>query len=165
MLAIHGAGEAIEFYQRAFGAIELFRLTDAGGKVVHAEMKIGDGLFMLAEEHVDYNASPHKLGDSTVVLHIEVADAEAVFDRAIAAGAKVIFTLRDQFYGERSGRRGRSLRPPLADFPAYRGRFARRNATPLYDNHQRLGGLAVRTEPPGSCAKFGCHRRAKSARG
>ncbi len=104
MLAIHGAGEAIEFYQRAFGATELFRLTDAGGKVVHAEMKIGDGLFMLAEEHVDYNASPHKLGDSTVVLHIEVADAEAVFDRAIAAGAKIIFTLRDQFYGERSGR-------------------------------------------------------------
>ena len=104
MLAIHGAGEAIEFYQRAFGATELFRLTDAGGKVVHAEMKIGDGLFMLAEEHVDYNASPHKLGDSTVVLHIEVADAEAVFDRAIAAGAKIIFTLRDPFYGERSGR-------------------------------------------------------------
>jgi PhnB protein len=103
-LAIHGAADAIQFYQRAFGAIELFRLSDAGGKVAHAQMKLGDSLFALAEEHVDYNISPHTLGNSTVLLHIEVADANAVFDRAVAAGAKVIFPLRDQFYGERSGR-------------------------------------------------------------
>jgi PhnB protein len=104
MLAIHGAADAIEFYKRAFGATELFRLTDGGGKIAHAELKIGESIIMLAEEHEDYNASPLKLGDSSVVLNLEVADADAFFENAVAAGAKVVFNLRDQFYGERSGR-------------------------------------------------------------
>jgi PhnB protein len=104
MLAIRGAAEAIEFYKRAFGAVEVMRLNDPQGMVAHAEIKIGGALVMLAEEHPDYNRSPQTLGGTSVVVMIYVEDVDAVFQRAIDAGAKVVFPLRDQFYGDRSGR-------------------------------------------------------------
>ena len=104
MLAIRKADEAIAFYARAFDAVELFRLVDPAGKIVHAEIKIGDSLVMIAEEDPDYNASPQTLGKSTVILSLSVPNADAAFSRAVAAGARVVFPLQDQFYGERAGR-------------------------------------------------------------
>lgn len=104
MLAIRDAAGAIEFYKAAFGAVEVMRLTDPEGKVAHGEIKIGEALVMLAEESPQHNHSPQSLGGTTVILHLYVDDADSFADRAIAAGAKVIFPINDQFYGDRSGR-------------------------------------------------------------
>ncbi len=104
MLAIRDAAAAVEFYQRAFGAVEVMRMADPSGKLVHGEFKIGDALVMVAEEHPDYNRSPQTLGGTSVILNIYVPDVDALFGRAVAAGAKVIFPLKNQFYGDRCGR-------------------------------------------------------------
>lgn len=103
-LMIKGASEAIEFYKRAFGATELFRLAAPGGQIGHAEIKIGDSLIMLAdpcEEGAFRN--PQSLGGSSVGLHVYVADVDAQFAQAIKAGAKAVKPVQDQFYGDRSG--------------------------------------------------------------
>lgn len=104
MLAIRDAAAAVEFYQQAFGAVEVMRMADPSGKLVHGEFKIGDALVMVAEEHPDYNRSPQTLGGTSVILNIYVPDVDALFGRAVAAGAKVIFPLKNQFYGDRCGR-------------------------------------------------------------
>ncbi len=104
MLAIRDAAAAVEFYQQAFGAVEVMRMADPSGKLVHGEFKIGDALVMVAEEHPDYNRSPQTLGGTSVILNIYVPDVDALFERAVAAGAKVIFPLQNQFYGDRCGR-------------------------------------------------------------
>lgn len=104
MLAIRGAAAAIEFYKNAFGADELTRLADPAGNVAHGEIRIGRAVVMLAEENPAYNKSPRTLGGSSVILHLYVDDADAVFARAVSLGAKVIFPLSDQFYGDRCGR-------------------------------------------------------------
>ena len=103
-LSIKGAAEAIEFYQRAFGATELFRLVAPSGAIGHAEIKIGDSPIMLAEE-CDEGAfrSPPSLTGSSVGLLVYVEDVDARFAQAVAAGAKVIRPLQDQFYGDRMG--------------------------------------------------------------
>jgi PhnB protein len=103
-LIIRGAAEAIEFYKRAFGAVEVMRLADPAGKVAHAEIRIGRALVMLAEEHPAFNRSPQTLGGSSVILALYVDDVDAFATRAVAAGAKVVFPVKDQFYGDRSGR-------------------------------------------------------------
>jgi PhnB protein len=98
-----GAG-AIEFYKRAFGATELMRMEGPGGKVGHAEVRIGNSPVMLADEFPDMGArSPRSLGGSPVSLLVYVEDVDAQFRQAIAAGAKEIRPLADQFYGDRSG--------------------------------------------------------------
>ena len=104
MLAIKGAADAIEFYKMAFGARELFRLTYSDGKIAHAEIEIGKALVMLSEEDLRYNTSPMTLGGTSVILHLVVPDVDALFAAALAAGAREIFPVRDQFYGDRSGR-------------------------------------------------------------
>jgi len=103
-LAIRGAAEAIDFYKRAFGATEVMRLTDSNGLIGHAEIHIGDSRIMLAEENPEYNASPQSLGGSTVVINFYVEDVDTVVEQAVAAGAKIVFPVNDQFYGDRSGR-------------------------------------------------------------
>ncbi len=104
-LSVKGGSEAIEFYKKAFGAEEVMRLPNPDGTLGHAEIKIGDAVVMLADESSDYgNLSPKTLGGSAVRLHMYVEDVDAFFDRAIAAGAKVLIPLADQFYGDRSGR-------------------------------------------------------------
>jgi len=103
-LIIGGAVDAIEFYKKAFGATELFRFPTPDGKIGHAEIKIGDSVIMLADEHPEINArSPRSLGGSPVSIHLYVADVDAVTDLAIAAGATVLRPVKDQFYGDRSG--------------------------------------------------------------
>ncbi len=104
-LLIRDAKRAIEFYKRAFGATELMRLEDpAGGKIWHAEIQIGDSAIAIADEAPDYNLSPAVLGGSSVVMQIYVEDVDAFAARAVAAGAKVVFPIADQFYGDRCGR-------------------------------------------------------------
>jgi PhnB protein len=102
-LAIKGAAEAIEFYKKAFGATELFRMEHEG-KIGHAEIKIGDSPVMLADEHPEMgHLSPKTLGGSPVGLMIYVDDVDTIFKRAIESGAVQLKPLQDQFYGDRSG--------------------------------------------------------------
>ncbi|HKP45964.1 MAG TPA: VOC family protein [Pyrinomonadaceae bacterium] len=104
-LTVKGGSEAIEFYKKAFGAEEVMRLPNPDGTLGHAEIKIGGSLLMLADEYPDYgNLSPKTLGGSSVRLHMYVEDVDAFFENAVAAGAKVLIPIADQFYGDRSGR-------------------------------------------------------------
>jgi len=103
-LVIRDAQRAIEFYKEAFGATELTRLNDRSGNLIHAQIKIGDSPIEIAPEQGDYNRSPQSLGGSAVPIELYVEDVDALAERAIAAGAKVIFPIADQFYGDRGGR-------------------------------------------------------------
>ncbi len=103
-LIIKGATEAIDFYKKAFGATELFRMPAPGGKIGHAEIKIGDSPIMLADESPEMGyKSPQSLGGSPISIMIYVADVDTVFKQAIAAGGKEQRPVKDQFYGDRSG--------------------------------------------------------------
>ncbi len=103
-LIINGAADAIEFYKKAFGATELFRMGGPGDKVMHAEMKIGDSPLMLADEFPEMGyRGPKALGGTPVSLMLYVEDVDALAAQATAAGAKVMRPVQDQFYGDRSG--------------------------------------------------------------
>ena len=103
-LILSGAGDAIAFYNKAFGAEEVMRLADPCGKVHHAEIRIGDSRIMLADEHPEIEAlSPKTVGGSPVSIHLYVEDVDATIDRAVAAGAKLVRPVADQFYGDRVG--------------------------------------------------------------
>jgi len=103
-LIIGGAGDAIEFYKKAFGAVELFRFPSPDGKVGHAEIKINDSPIMLADEYPDMGyKSPKSVGGSPVSLMIYVEDVDTVFNRAIEAGGTVKEAVQDKFYGDRTG--------------------------------------------------------------
>lgn len=103
-LVVKGAADALAFYQRAFGATELFRLTDPSGKIGHAEMMIGSSHVFLADEWPDFGAlSPASIGGSPVSMHLYVADTDAAVERAIAAGASLLRPIENMFYGDRTG--------------------------------------------------------------
>ena len=104
-LIVRGCAEAIEFYQRAFGAKEHYRFPGPDGKkIAHAELKIGDSIFMMADEAPHFNSlSPHTLKGTPVGFVIYVKDADKAFHRAVNAGATVKQPLEDKFYGERAG--------------------------------------------------------------
>jgi PhnB protein len=103
-LIIAGAADAIAYYQKAFGATELMRIDAPGGKIGHAEIKIGDSPIMVADEFPEMGyKSPTTLGGSPVSIMIYVADVDTVFKQAIAAGGKEQRPVKDQFYGDRSG--------------------------------------------------------------
>jgi PhnB protein len=103
-LVVSDAARAIEFYTQAFGATELMRLDAPGGKIGHAEIKIGDSPLMLADEFPEMGArAPQTIGGSPVQLLLYVADVDSVFRQAIAAGAVEARPVKDQFYGDRSG--------------------------------------------------------------
>ena len=102
-LICRNAEAAIDFYKRAFGAEELYRVGQPG-MVGHAEMKIGNAIFMLADEFPDMGAlSPETIGGSPVSLYIYVEDVDAFTGKAIAEGLDVLKPVADQFYGDRSG--------------------------------------------------------------
>jgi len=103
-LVVDNAAHAIEFYKQAFDAAELMRLDDPNGNIIHAQIKIGDSPIDIAPEEGAYNRSPHSLGGSAVPISLYVEDVDALAERAIAAGATVIFPISDQFYGDRGGR-------------------------------------------------------------
>jgi PhnB protein len=103
-LIVHDPVKAIEFYKTGFGAKEIVRLTDPTGKVMHAELRIGNIPIMLADEFPDMGyRSPQSLGGSPVSMLIYVEDADAFAARAIAAGAKETMPVTDQFDGDRRG--------------------------------------------------------------
>lgn len=103
-LIIKNAANALEFYKNAFGAKELFRMPGPDGRVMHAEIKIGDSRIMLADECPEMNArSPQALGGSPVSLLLYVENVDTFFNQAVSAGAKVDRPVKDQFYGDRSG--------------------------------------------------------------
>jgi len=106
-MGIANASAAIDFYIRAFGAEELFRLDGPGGRVGHAELRIGDSRLMLADP---CDQAPFGNGaGSAIAMHLYVEDVDARFAQAIEAGGEVVNAVQDQFYGDRSG----SLRDPF----------------------------------------------------
>jgi PhnB protein len=103
-LSIQGASDAIEFYKKAFGATEVMRMPQPDGRIGHAELQIGDSRLMLADEFPEMDfRSPRAFGGSPVHLHLYVEDVDTVVGRAVAAGAKVLRPVKDQFYGDRTG--------------------------------------------------------------
>ena len=103
-LACGDAAAAIEFYKKAFGATEVFRMPAPGGKIGHAEVKIGDSRIMLTDEYAEMNfVGPLSRGGTTVHIHLYVKDVDAMVARAVAAGAKLLREVKDQFYGDRTG--------------------------------------------------------------
>jgi len=104
-LNVRDAARALDFYKRAFGAIETVRMPGPGGAILHAEFKIGDSYLFLAEEMPDWGSkSPQTLNGTATAICLYVGDADAVFNQAVSAGAKVVMPLADQFWGDRYGK-------------------------------------------------------------
>jgi PhnB protein len=103
-LCAKDAAAAMDFYKKAFAAKEMFRLEGKDGSIGHATMEIGGATFYLSDEWPEGDVfSPQTLGGSPVALHLQVPDADAVFDQAVAAGATSLRPVEDQQYGDRSG--------------------------------------------------------------
>jgi uncharacterized glyoxalase superfamily protein PhnB len=102
-LMVSRSGDAIEFYKKAFGAVELFRMPGPDGQgVIHAEIRIGDSIIMLGDECPDMpGKAPTSLGATTCSLHIYVDNVDAAFDRALKAGATVQMPPANMFWGDR----------------------------------------------------------------
>jgi PhnB protein len=104
-ICVDDAALAIAFYGRAFGALEVLRFTDPGGKIGHAELEIGPACLMLANAYPDHGfKSPKSYGGSPVRIHLFVEDVDGMLARAVAAGATVLQPAEDQFYGDRSAK-------------------------------------------------------------
>jgi PhnB protein len=103
-LIVKGGVQALDFYKKAFGAVERFRFPGPGGTIGHAEIQIGNSMLMLGDESPQALAqSPQSLKGTTFGLAVYVEDVDAAFKRAVDAGAKVLRPVQDQFYGDRSG--------------------------------------------------------------
>lgn len=109
-LMVRDAKAAIDFYARAFGATELFRLVEPSGRIGHAELKLGPITLMVCDEFPEFGmVGPQGDGFTGCTIHLHVADADEMAERAVAAGATMTMPPTDQFYGERSCR----LRDPF----------------------------------------------------
>lgn len=103
-LVIRGAAKAVEFYKKAFDASVVMVMPGPEGKLMHAELKIGDSIIFLADEFPGSpNASPEKYGGTTVAMHLCVPNCDALFNQAVAAGAKPAMPPMDMFWGDRFG--------------------------------------------------------------
>jgi PhnB protein len=103
-LVVKGAAEAIEFYKKAFGATETLRMPGPGGRIMHAEIKIGNSVLMLSDENPEQQQlSPVTLGGSGSSVMLYTSDVDATFKQATAAGATVVMPLMDMFWGDRMG--------------------------------------------------------------
>lgn len=104
-LCVREAAAALEFYTRVFGAEELLRLTDAGGRIAHAELRLGPVVVMLVDEHPEYGIrSPLAFGGTGLTLHLHVDDVDTLTARARSAGATVLREPEDHAHGERRSR-------------------------------------------------------------
>jgi len=103
-LFIKGAAAAIEFYKNVFGATERMRMPGPDGRIMHAELQIGDSVLMLADESPAMGAlSPQTIGGSGSLVSVYVADVDAAVAKAVAAGSKLVRPVKEQFYGDRTG--------------------------------------------------------------
>jgi PhnB protein len=103
-LVCAGAADAIDFYKKAFGAVELHRLPGPDGKLMHGAIRIGDSVVMLVDENPAWNAlGPKALKGSPVTLHLYVEDADAAFAQAVASGASAMMPVTEMFWGDRYG--------------------------------------------------------------
>ena len=102
-LIVDGAAAAIDFYKKAFGAVEIMRFPMGPDKIGHAEIEIGDARIMLADAYPEMGYHSPGSETSPVFLHLYVAAVDDVVERAVAAGAKIARPVADQFYGDRSG--------------------------------------------------------------
>lgn len=103
-LVCEGAADALAFYAQAFGAVEMGRMEGPDGKIMHAQMRIGDSHIMLADDFPDYGSrGPRALQGTPVVIHLYVPDADATWNQALAAGAQPVMPLADMFWGDRYG--------------------------------------------------------------
>lgn len=105
-MVVRGAADAIEFYKKAFGAVERCRMPGPDGKsLMHAEIQVGNAIVMLCDEFPDWGTlSPQALNGSPVTIHLYVENADAVYDRAVKAGATAAMPLTDMFWGDRYGK-------------------------------------------------------------
>lgn len=103
-LIVAGAADAIEFYKKAFGAVELMRLPGPDGRLMHASVRIGDSALMLVDEMPEYGAlGPRALKGSPITIHLYSTDVDATVAQAVAAGAKVTMPVAEMFWGDRYG--------------------------------------------------------------
>lgn len=104
-IVVDNAEKAIEFYQRAFGAEVVSKMPGPKGKLLHAEIKVGNSIVMLSDEfpHPGATRAPKSIGGATGSLHLYVSDVDALFNRAVTAGAKVLMPISDTFWGDRYG--------------------------------------------------------------
>jgi len=103
-LVVDGAEKAIEFYKKVFGAEVVDISKGPDGKVMNAQIKIGNSMMMLNDEFPDYGAvGPLKLGGSPVTIHVSVEDVDSIWNKAVAAGVEITMPLADQFWGDRYG--------------------------------------------------------------
>ena len=103
-LFVRAAAQAIDFYKKVFGAIETVRMPGPDGRIMHAEIKIGDSIVMLADENPHAGVmSPQTVGGFSVGLHVYCEDVDAVVKKAVDNGAKSLRPVKNQFYGDRSG--------------------------------------------------------------
>ena len=101
-LRVRDANSAIDFYKKAFGAEEKFRLSEPSGRIGHAELKFGSFTIMLSDEYPEHGIqSPEAFGGTGSSVHLHVADVDAMTKQAVDAGAKVLMEPKDMFYGER----------------------------------------------------------------
>lgn len=104
-LVCAGAADAIEFYKKAFNAVEIVRIPGPDGKLMHAAVRIGDSVVMLVDEFPDWGSlGPKSLKGSPVTIHLYVENVDAAFEQAVHAGAKVTMPLENAFWGDRYGR-------------------------------------------------------------
>ena len=104
-ITVRDAARAIEFYKQAFGAVERGIMKGDDGKIMHAELMIGDSIIMLADEFPEFGAlSPQSIGGTGTGLHIYVEDVDSAFDRALKAGGSVEMPVSDMFWGDRYGK-------------------------------------------------------------
>lgn len=104
-IVCRGAAAAIDFYVKAFDAVDLARLPGPDGRLAHAMIRIGDSHLFLMDEFTEWGSlGPQSLNGSPIVLHLYVSDADATYARAVAAGAKPVMPLADMFWGDRYGR-------------------------------------------------------------
>jgi PhnB protein len=103
-LFVRSAASAIDFYKSVFGATEIMRMPGSNGKIIHAELRIGDSVVMLADENPQTGVmSPQTVGGYSVGLHVYVENVDAVIQKAVESGAKMLRPIKNQFYGDRSG--------------------------------------------------------------
>lgn len=135
-LTIRGAAEAIEFYKKAFGARELTRMPGPGGKIMHAEIQIGDSRVLLHDEFPEMGAKgPQSLGGSPVTLNLFVPDVDAVFAQATKAGAATKMPPADMFWGDRYSQ--------VTDPYGHHWAIATRKKEMTYDEMKKAGEAAM----------------------